>query len=199
MKLYHIPSTCSLAIQALLEETGETYELVPAGAPESEERARYLQINPKGKVPALQLDDGSLLTEFPAIAVYIARLHDNRQLLGHTPIEQARIIELLEYIVSTGHMQGFSRIMRPYRFSENEQDHPQIRSTGLAIFQDCLDLCDRVLEGREFACGKLSIADFALLYIEHWSASRDIGRLGDNCRTHYDRMKARPAIAKALG
>lgn len=198
MKLYHINGTCSLAIQALLEEVGEVYKLESVGSPQSEERARYRQINPKGKVPALQFDDGSLLTEFPAIAVYIGRLHQGRRLLGRTIEQEARIFELMEYIVSTGHMHGFARVKRPDRFSDDERDYPKIQSAGLVIFQECLDHCDRVLEGKEFACGELSIADFALLYIEHWSAAGNSGSLGANCERHYAMMRSRPGVAKVF-
>jgi len=199
MRLYHIAGTCSLGIQALLEELGEAYELASVGAPQSAERARYREVNPKGKVPALQFADGSLLTEFPAIALYLARRHPERMLLGSTPEQEARIFELMEYIVSTGHMQGYARIRRPDRFSDDERDYPKLRIAGLAIFQECLDNCEGALHGGEFACDALSVADFALLYIEHWSASGDVGKLGPRCRRHYDAMRRRPSVARVLG
>lgn len=199
MKLYHIEGTCSLGIQALLEEVGEVYELHSVSGPQSEERALYRQLNPKGKVPALQFSDGSLLTEFPIIAIYIARRHEKHALLGNAIEQEVRILELMEYIVSTGHMLGFARIARPDRFSDDERDFPKIQSEGRVIFQACLDHCEKALSGNEFICGCLSLADFALLYLEYWAVVKGEGSLGPNCQRHYQAMSHRPAVARVLG
>lgn len=197
MKLYHIPGTCSLGIQALLEETGQSYELISVGGPNSPERAAYREINPKGKVPALDYGAERLLTEFPAVAAYIARSFQPA-LLGETAEQQARIVELLEYIVATAHMQGFARIRRPDRFSDLEADHPRIRQQGRVMFQECLDQIETMISADGYALGALSIADFALFYLAHWAADGEAATLGPRCRRHYERMRARPAVARIL-
>jgi glutathione S-transferase len=76
MKLYHSPGSCALGIHVLLEEIGAPFDLHRINFAEREQHSEgYLAINPKAKVPALQRDDGSVLTEFQTIAVYLALTH----------------------------------------------------------------------------------------------------------------------------
>ena len=74
MKLYWGPHTCAIGIHILLEEIGEPYEtekVDPAGG--QTRQPPFMAVNPKGKVPTLVRDDGSVLTEFSAIATWLAR------------------------------------------------------------------------------------------------------------------------------
>ena len=69
MKLYYAPGVCSIGIHVLLEEIGKPYELEAINLREGAQyKPEYASVNPKSKVPALVRDDGSLLTEYPAIA-----------------------------------------------------------------------------------------------------------------------------------
>ena len=69
MKLYYSPGACSLGIHLLLEEIGKPYELARLNLAEGEQRKPgFAAVNRKGKVPTLVRDDGTVLTEFPAIA-----------------------------------------------------------------------------------------------------------------------------------
>ncbi len=74
MKLYWEPHTCAIGIHVLLEETGLPYETekIDVGGGATREPP-FLAVNPKGKVPTLVRDDGSVLTEFAAIATWLAR------------------------------------------------------------------------------------------------------------------------------
>ena len=74
MKLYYKPGACSLASHIALEEAGLAYqtEAVDLKTKVTATGQDYWQINPKGYVPALQLDGGELLTEGPAILQYVA-------------------------------------------------------------------------------------------------------------------------------
>ena len=69
MKLYYAPGACSIGIHVLLEEIGRPYELQRLSFPDGEQHQPAFQaVNRKGKVPTLVRDDGTVLTEFPAIA-----------------------------------------------------------------------------------------------------------------------------------
>ena len=74
MKLYYTPGACSLSPHIVLREAGVDFELerVDLGAKTTEAGADFRAINPKGYVPALQLDDGQVLTEGAAIVQYVA-------------------------------------------------------------------------------------------------------------------------------
>ena len=74
MKLYYSPGACSIGIHVLLEEIGKPYEAVPLKFAEGEQyKPEFTGINPKSKVPTLVRDDNSVLTEYPAIAVWAFR------------------------------------------------------------------------------------------------------------------------------
>ena len=82
MKLYYAPNACSLAIHVLLEEIGKPYELQRVDFSKREQYGpEFIAINPKSKVPVLERDGGSHLTELPAIAWYLARANPQANLL----------------------------------------------------------------------------------------------------------------------
>lgn len=199
MQLYYAPGACSIGIHALLEEIGKPYEGKKLSIPEGGTKTpEFTAINPKGKVPTLVRDDGSALTEFPAIALWLARTNPDKKLLPSDPEGEARALEALDYVVATIHMQGFSRMLRPGNFAPNEADHEAVKARGREIFEGGLKLLDKQLEGREWIAGPLSIADFALFYVEFWAAERMKLELPKNCAAHYARMKERPSVRKTL-
>lgn len=198
MKLYFLPGACQIGIHALLAQIGEPFETEKAARPGTPEFEAYLRINPKGKVPALIRDDGSLLTEFPVIALYLARTYPQRGLIP-TDIEgEIRVLEMIEYLVSTVHMQGYTRARRPEKFAPSEADHPTVKAQGLKIFQSGLDRAERQIDGKDWLFEDMSIADFALFYLEHWCVLNGIGSLGPGCQAHHDRLWAKDDIRHAV-
>jgi glutathione S-transferase len=155
-------------------------------------------VNPKGKVPALARDDGSLLTEWVAIATWIARTHPESGLLPADPAAEARALELMDYVIGTMHMQGFARMARPGNFTPNEADQPQVQARGREIFIRGLGLVDKALAGHEYAAGSsFSTADGALFFIYNWAHRSNI-ELPPNLAAHFARLQARPAVQRAL-
>ena len=198
MKLYFLPGACSIGIHALLAEIGQPFEIEKAARPGTQEFEAYKRINPKGKVPALIRNDGSLLTEFPVVALYLARMNPKRELIP-TDIEgEIRVLEMTEHLVSAVHMQGYTRARRPEKFAPSESDHSAVKAQGLGIFQAGLDRAEKQINGKDWLFEKLSIADFALFYLEHWSVVNGIGSLGHNCLAHYDRLWSRIEIRRAI-
>ena len=73
MKLYYAPGACSIGIHVLFEEIGKPYEAERVNLQQGEQyKPPFTSVNPKSKVPTLVRDDGSVLTEFPAIAYWLA-------------------------------------------------------------------------------------------------------------------------------
>ena len=183
----------------LLEEIGKPYESerinLQGGA---QYQAPFTAINPKSKVPTLVRDDGSVLTEFPAIAYWLARTNPQAKLLPDDVDAQARMLEAMDYVVATMHMQGFTRIFRPGNFSPNEADAEAVKARGKEIFEKGLGIMDKALAGKDYIVGPFSIADAALFYIEFWGAARLKMALPANCNAHYQRMLARPAVKRMM-
>jgi glutathione S-transferase len=199
MKLYYSPGACSIGIHVLLEEIGKPYELAKVALANGEQhKPEFQAVNPKGKVPVLQRDDGSTLTEFPAIATWLARTNPDKNLLPTDLDGEIKVREAMDFLVATVHMQGFSRMFRPANFAPNEADHEAVKSRGREIFEKGLKVMDKALEGKEYLAGAFSVADAALFYVEFWGAERMKMTLPPNCAAHYARMKARPAVQKVL-
>src|SRR5579864_9111910 len=102
MKLYSTPGTCSMASQISLREAGLPFELAKVDKRTKRvEGLDYLQINPKGYVPALQLDDGQVLTENVAVLLYIADRAPAAKLAPPAgTLERYRLVEWLSFINS---------------------------------------------------------------------------------------------------
>ena len=198
MKLYFLPGACSIGVHALLAEIGQPFEIEKAARPGTPEFEAYKQVNAKGKVPALIRNDGSLLTEFPVIALYLARMNPDRELIPSDVEGEIRVLEMTEYLVSTVHMQGYTRARRPEKFAPSESDHGAVKAFGLGIFQSGLDRAERQINGKDWLFARLSIADFALFYLERWSVVNGIGSLGPHCRAHHDRLWSRTEIRRAI-
>ncbi len=198
MKLYYSPGACSLGIHLLLEEIGKPYELARLNLAEGEQRKPgFAAVNRKGKVPTLVRDDGTVLTEFPAIAWWLALGNPGTALLPADAEGQARTLEAMDYIVGSIHGQGFGRIFRPMKFTPRDADHEEVQAQGRQIFIEGMRLMDEALAGKDYLLGEFSIADAALFYVEFWATRAGID-LPPDCAAHFARMKARPAVRRAM-
>lgn len=198
MKLFYSPGSCAIAIHVILEETGLTFESVLSNTRDGTlYTPGYLAVNPKSKVPALARDDGSVLTELPAIAFWLARTNPQANLLPTDPEGEARALEAMEYICATVHMQGFARLFRTANFAPDEQQHAAVRARGYELIAKSLALIEADLEGRDWLIGTYSIADAALFFIEMWGKRAEL-TLPPNIAAHFLRMQTRPAVQRAL-
>lgn len=199
MKLFYAPGACSLGIHVLLEESGAPFEPTILNIREGAQfKPEFTGLNAKSKVPTLQRDDGSVLTEFPAIAYWIAASFPAAKLMPATVEGQTRALEATDYAVATMHMQGFSRMFRPVNFSPSEGDAEAVKARGLEIFNKGLAVMDKALEGRDYVAGEFSFGDAALFYVSFWAAERLKLTLPPNVAAHYARMKARPAVQRVM-
>ena len=199
MKLYYAPGACSLGIHVILEEIGKPYQAERLDIREGEQfKPDFTSINPKSKVPTLVRDDGSVLTEFPAIAYWLAHTPDGGKLLPDDVDGRVRALEAMDYVVATLHMQGFSRMFRPGNFAPSATDEDAVKARGREIFEKGLVNMNKALEGKEYLTGRFSVADAALFYVEFWAAGRMQMTLPPNCAAHYARMLARPAVQRVM-
>jgi glutathione S-transferase len=198
MKLYYAPGACSIGIHAVLNEIGKPFDAEKVDlAGRKQFEPDFVGVNPKSKVPTLVRDDTSVLTEFPAIATWLARTNPDKKLLPEDAEGQARALEMMDYVVATVHMQGFSRLFRPGNYAPSESDHDAVKARGREMVEKAFALIDEKLKGKEYVTGTFSVADCALFYVEFWATRFKIP-LPANCAAHFERMKARPAVQKTM-
>ena len=199
MKLMYSPGACSVGIHVLLEEIGKPYEAQLVNLREGGQfKPEFTAVNPKSKVPTLVRDDGSVLTEYPAIAFWLARTNPDKKLLPEDVESQTRGIEALDYAVATIHMQGFSRLFRASNYTPNPADEDKVKERGKEIVEKGYAVLDKALAGKDYVAGSFSIADSALFYVEFWGAKRMNMKLPPNCEAHLNRMLARPAVQRVM-
>jgi glutathione S-transferase len=206
VKLYWGSQTCAIGIHILLEEIGEPYETeqldVDGGATH---RPPYLAINPKGKVPTLLRDDGSVLTEFGAIAQWLARVNPQAGLMPEDAEAQARVFETIEYVEGSIHGQGYGRLFKPQLFEPQDLMHgalgigqAAVRQQGRRMVTTGFAILDAQLARNSYAVGdSFTIADAALFYVERWAPAQGID-LPVNVEAHFKRMLVRPAVETVM-
>lgn len=148
MKLYYSPGACSLGPHISLQEAGLPFELVRVdlGTHKTESGADFYAINPKGYVPALELDDGSILTENAALLQYAADQAPEKKLAPPAgSMERYRLQEWIHFIATEVHKQ-FSPLFSPACTEETRQ-------AQLGRISGRLDLVQKHLDGKQFLMG----------------------------------------------
>jgi glutathione S-transferase len=196
MQLYYSPGACSLGIHVLLEEIGKPYELVKTDLTVPPPDRNVTPINPKARVPTLVRDDGSVITEFPAIALWLARTNPAAKLMPEDLEGEVRTVEALDYCVSTLHMQGFSRLFYARR-AKTPEDAAANVEVGKQILARGFARVEAMLDGKDWLTGSYSAADSALFYVCNWAAAMGV-ETTPNMAAHFARMKTRPAVQATL-
>jgi glutathione S-transferase len=200
MKLFYSPNASSIGIHILLEEIGKPFELVKVDfSTGAQYKEAYTSVNPKSKVPALICEDGALIiTEWPAIAWYLAKASPEAHLLPQSILGEARALELLDYMIATVHMRGFSRIFRPENFTPTNADEAAVKQTGRDMVLTGLKLLAQKLGAKAYLLGDYSITDAALFFLEYWAVNRAKLAIPQTLADHLERMLARPAVRRTL-
>jgi glutathione S-transferase len=195
MKLYYSPGACSLSPHIVAREAGIPTELKKTSTKDKtiEGGGDYWKVNGKGYVPALELDDGQILTEGPAIVQYLADLKPEAGLAPKAgTFERARLQEWLNFLTAEVH-KSFSPLFKP-----NTPDaYKPIVKENLATRFDWLD---KQLAGKDYLLGKsFSVADAYLFVLLGWTKPTqiDLARW-PNLAAFHARVAARPKVKEAL-
>jgi glutathione S-transferase len=194
MKLYFAPGTCSLSPHIALAECGLAFETerVDLRTKVTQSGADYRAINPKGSVPALELDNGEILTEGPAIVQYVADQKPEANLAPPAgTLERYRLQEWLNFISSELH-KAFAPLFTP-------GTPDATKASSVAAIRAKLDHVAKALENRLFLMGEeFTVADGYLYTILGWTRFGGID-IGDwtAIKAYYDRIAARPAVQAA--
>ena len=195
MKLFYKPGACSLASHITLRESGKDFTLIGVDLMHKrmENGDDFLKVNPKGQVPALLLDDNTLLTEGVAIMQYLADSVADRQLLAPVgSINRYKTLEWLNFIATELH-KGFTPLFRP----DTPEDY---KPTVRALLDKKLAYIDESLAGAQWISGShFTIADAYLFTVLRWAFAVKMDMAGyQNIADYMARVAARPAVAAAL-
>ena len=198
MKLYYAPGVCSLAPHIAAREAGIDLALEKVDLRKSPHRlsdgSDFTAINPKGYVPALQLDTGELLTEGVAILQYLAHRAPQAQLMpAFGSDDYFRLQQWLTFISSELH-----KMFSPWLF------HPEHGAQAAQVARDKLaerfTLLDRHLESRAFLVGdRFTIADAYCFTIVAWSRLTRIDLAPwPHLVAYMERIGVRPSVRAAM-
>jgi glutathione S-transferase len=195
MKLYYAPGACSLSPHIALLEAGLPHDLVKVDlrAKKLDSGDDYFNVNPKGQVPAVVLDNGDLVTEGPVIVQMIADQAADRKLAPpRDSAERYKFLEWLNFITTELH-KNFSPLFQP-AFSDEVK----------AFFRDRLvakfRYIDSRLAGQDYLMGKqFTVADGYLFVMLSWADRLKLDLSGlPNLMAYKARVAARPKVQEAL-
>lgn len=199
LTLHYAAGTCALAVRIALEEAGVPYRLQRVDfSARQQQSPEYLAINPKGRVPVLETDQG-VLTETPALLAYIAQRFPAAQLAPTDAFGFARLQEVHSYLASTVHVAHAHR-PRASRWADAPEAIAAMQRKVPQNMAECFDLIERhYLQGPWVLGDAYSVADGYLFTVASWLRSDgvDIARFA-KVHAHTERMAARPAVQRAL-
>lgn len=192
--LYYSKGACSQAPHIILHETGIEHDSIAVDlkAKKTEDGRDYFAVNPKGAVPALEFEDGEILTENAVVLQYLAeRARADDLLPPHGQIERYRVLEWLNFVATELH-KGFGPLFKP-----TSDDAKQFARDLVTIR---LDFIDRRLGSGPFLRGeRFTIADAYLFVITGWvpMLKQDPERW-PNLKAFRERLMQRPSVRRVL-
>jgi glutathione S-transferase len=196
LTLFYAPGACSMAPHIVLEESGEKYNAKRMDLSKGEQKtADYMKIHPLGRVPALQLDDGSPLTENTAILPYLGKRFG---LWPTDPVKEAKALSAVGFFASTVHP-AHAHIGRPERYTEEKSALPGLQAMGKKSFHEYMKQIDGMYAGREWLSDKYSVLDPYAFIFYAWGIRRElpVAEL-KNYTAFKDRMAKRPAVQRVI-
>ena len=191
MKLYYAPGACSLGPHIILREAGLEAELdkVTFGKERTTASGKnYYDINPQGAVPALELDNGEVLTEAQVLLQYLAAQKPEAKLAPTEGIERWRFLETLNFIATELH-KGTSPLFR------NPTD--DARATVKENLANRYQLLDRKLGEKDYLFGQFTVADAYAFVVLNWARRFEV-ETTPRLQAYFNRIMARPAVQQTL-
>jgi glutathione S-transferase len=198
LKLYYAPGACSTASHIGLEESGAAFDGQALSFASNEQKTpEYLKINPRGRVPALVIDEGTIV-ENTAILDYVASKYAPA-LMPSDPVQRARAISLMAWLSNNVHP-AFTHIGRPERFADDASVFDKLKEKGRSNFWAALQEIDGLIGDKPWILGdQFSVVDGYALVFYGWG--KRIGLPVEELK-HFtawkDRMLARPAVRRVL-
>lgn len=199
MRFFYSPGACPLAPHVVLEETGAAYEPVCVTLAKGEQFTEaFAAINPRQRVPALQLDDGQVLTECHAIMSYLADAYPEKRLLPTGALPRARAHEWMNWLSSTVHV-TFATFFRSERYLGEGQDPAPMKAAARQRYDALMREIDGKLPADGFVLGDYSVVDPYLMLFLRWAVRMDHDPAAyPNYLAHARRVQDRPATQRAL-
>lgn len=200
MILYYAPHSCAVASHIALETAGANYEARRLDFRTSEQRSpAYLEINPKGRVPALVTDRG-VITETPAILAYIAQTHPHANLAPlDDPFQFAQVQAFNSYLCATVHVAHAHRI-RGTRWADDDAAIASMKKKVSQNMTDCFSLIENEMFSGPFVFGETyTISDIYLYTLSTWLEGDGVDiRLFPKIADFQIRLNDNPAILRVL-
>ena len=195
MKLYYAPGACSLAAHIVLHESGLSFEIDKLNVPTKTTSTGedYMLINPKGYVPAIKLDDGSILTEGPVIMQYIADLNSGSGLAPKAgTMERYRLQEWLTYIGTEIH-KSFSPL-----FNKTASD--EVKNNARNMLAKRIGYVEAQLVNKPYLMGdNFTVADAYMFVVTSWSSHVGFDLTPfPRINEYMARIAARPGVQAAM-
>jgi len=202
MKLYNSVGPNPKAVRMFMHELGIELETVDVDIMAGENRqAPYLQVNPAGQCPALELDDGTVITEITAICEYLDDLQGSTSLIGTTAQQRAET-RMWARRIDIAIMEPMANA---FRYAEGQDIFrgrialiPHAADDLKAIVQERLSWLNGLIEGRDYICGsRFTMADIMLFaFIEFFSqVGQPLRDENTNIVAWLARVQARPSAA----
>lgn len=195
MKLYHAPGACSMAPHIVARELGLPLDLVKVDIPNKKtaDGGDFWLVNAKGYVPALALDDGTVLTEAGVICQYLADLKPEAGLIAPAgTMERYQQMAALNFASSEVHKQIGALF--------NPKMTPESREVQLGVIERRLNALEKLLDGRDHIMGAAFTAPDAYLFtVLSWTTPLkiDLGRW-PNITAYMARVGGRPKVRETL-
>jgi glutathione S-transferase len=194
MQLFYAPGACSLSPHIVLKEAGLTFDVVKVDTKtKAMAGGDYRAVNPLGYVPALELDDGTVLTEGPAIVQFIAdSVPDKKLAPASGTLERTKLQSWLNFISTELH-KGFSPL---FNAAMPEDAKRYFRERLATRFQHL----DKHLADKDYLMGgSFSVADAYLFTVSNWAAHTGVDLSAfPNVLAYRKRVAARPAVVAAM-
>ena len=195
MELYFSPLACSLATRIALYEAGASarYTQADTRTKTLADGSDFFAVTSMGQVPALRLDDGSILTENTAVLQYVAEKFPNARLAPPPGLERSKMQQWLGFIGTELHKAVFVPMLDENASEEVKRYSREKLPRRMATLQ-------AHLRGREFLLDQFSIADAYLTTILNWAQATQVDlKQWPVVHEYHQRMLKRPSIAQAVG
>ena len=194
MKLYFSPLACSLATRIALYEAHAEAELIEVNTKthRTEHGQNYYEVHALGLVPALVLEDGTLIAENAAVLQYVAERFAQAELAPRDLLGRARMQQLLCFIGTELHKALYVPLL-------DKKASEAVKAYALAKEQSRLLWLEQELTQRDFLLDRFSIADAYLFAVLNWSQVVPVKLQRFAAISAFmEKMRARPAVARAL-